>query len=1413
MPRIFLSHSGHDNRQAIALRQWLIEQNPPLADEIYLDLDPDTGIQGGERWKDALRQASSRCEAVICLLSPNWEASLECRTEYRFAEYLNKRIFTALIAPLTEDDPTREWQQIALLDDGATTPIDLHDGGEPVRFSSQGLYRLRQGIIGSGIAAESFAWPPPDDPLRAPYRGWEPLEGADAAIYFGRNAEILRGLDTLRRMRRTGAETLFVVLGPSGTGKSSFLRAGLLPRVSRDDREFVVLDIVRPQRNVLTGDTGLARAIYASRLRLALTEPSLGAIKRACNASDIGFLEGLLLEIQHAASARLLVEAGELPLPTLVLPVDQGEELFGPDAGIEAPRFLDVIAALVTAYGDNPRSGGLGLIVALTIRTDRYVSLQTAPQLAATQTVVFDELKPMPRTQFKEVITGPAERATQGGHPLAIEEALINRLLDDCIEGADTLPLLALTLSRLYEDYAVATPGANDSTLMLDHYESMGGMRSVVRSEINNLLSANPIGRAADLRSLRSAFIPWLATVNPENDQPVRRLARWTDLPEDSRPLIEKFVAGRLLVRDDREGEATVEVALESLLRQWDELAAWLSEERENLKAADSVENAALAWRANHRDDAWLLQGTRLVEAQTLAVESAFRDRLSRIRDYLGASQEREDSRVEAERQQREAKVVAAQKLAATETAAREQAEAHAAALRKRSRVLRAVLAVTLVVAIFAAAGFVAAAWAWRRAEAATRDAVALRLTAEGQAILAGINPGGDTRALREILAAPRISSAADQSAQLLAITSRRATLKIINQPSEVTSAVFDRGGQHIVSGSADSTVRRWKADTGQPIGEPLKGHTGQVNSVAFSPDGHRIASASDDRTIRIWNADTGEPIGQPLVGHSAEVRSVAFSPGGHMIVSGSQDATVRLWNADTGQPIGDPLTGHRDSVWSVAFNYDGSRIISASGDQTIRQWDTVSHLPIGEPLKGHDGAVRSAAFSPDGNRIVSASADRTVRLWNAHGGQQIGAPLRGHTDIVRSVAFSPDGHRIVSASRDKTVRLWNADTGNPIGDPLEGHTEPVSSAVFDLDGKRILSASDDQTARIWAGDPGQSVGTALTGHIGAVRSVAFSPDGHRIASASDDRTVRIWNADTGEPIDAPLKGHTDAVNTVAFSPDGHRIASGGDTDDETVRIWNADTGEPIGAPLKGHTDAVYSIAFSPDGHRIVSGSADHQLRLWNADTGQPIGNPLEGHDSVVRSVAFSPDGHRIVSGGDDHTVRVWDADTGKPIGDPLRHDNIVRSVAFSPDGHRIVSGGFDKALRLWDAETLAPVGALRTTDWVFSVVYGPGGDRLLTGSVDHSLRLWNTDTRQTMGPPLNQPGEVNSVAFSADGRRMVSGGSDNTVWVWPGPAVWPELLCDKLTANMSYRQWGQWVSKDFDYERVCKDLPVAPDG
>ena len=431
-----------------------------------------------------------------------------------------------------------------------------------------------------------------------------------------------------------------MILGPSGAGKSSFLRAGLLPRLRRDDRTFLPMGIVRPERAVLTGELGFAHAIHQLRTGLGLNQPMLGEIKNACLASDVERLRGWLQEARQAARTRLLDVAAEQPAPTLVLPVDQAEELFNADAGPEAARFLELLASLVEHGPGVDPGDGRGA-------DDPRRPLRAAadrPALAEVHSVVFDELKPMPPAGYAEVITGPARRATAAGRRLTIQPALVERLLAETAEGADALPLLALTMERLYRDFG------DDGDLSVAEYESMGGMAQVVQTEVDKLLAADPDQHQADLDTLHDAFIPWLATINPDSDQPMRRLAAWDALPDASHPLIQAMVDKRLLVKDTRDGQTVVEVALESLLRQWRELAAWLRDEAQDLKAADALERAAADWQASNRNESWLLEGTRLADAETLAAKPRFRDRLDPARDFLNASRTRGDDRIEAEK-------------------------------------------------------------------------------------------------------------------------------------------------------------------------------------------------------------------------------------------------------------------------------------------------------------------------------------------------------------------------------------------------------------------------------------------------------------------------------------------------------------------------------------------------------------------------------------------------------------------------------------------------------------------------------------------------------------------------------------------------------------------------------------------
>ena len=1416
MARIFLSHSSVDNAQAVGLRDWLATEG---WDDVFLDLDPNRGITAGERWERALNEAALRCEAVLFLVSHAWLSSDWCRKELTLAQKLDKRLFGVLIESFEPAELPAElsgtWQVVDLVSgrDHRLFRVTLprtHDECH-VTFSQEGLKRLRAGLVKAGLDPRFFEWPPETDPDRSPYRGLRPLEADDAGIFFGRDAPIFEALDQLRGLREDSLPRFLVILGASGAGKSSFLRAGLFARMKRYDRDFLPLPIVRPERAAISGDNGLLRALEVARTDARINLPRSKI--RAAIDGGAQTLRPVLRAFVEAATPETGDADSPAKPPALVISIDQGEELFRAEGHDQSQQLLNLLRELLDE--DDP-----ALIVVIAIRSDSYAQLQEAKALEEVRKVPFD-LGPMPQGSYAEVIKGPATRLEETTRRLKVDDGLVSVLLRDIEVGGakDALPLLSFTMERLYLE------NGGTGRLTVTDYRNLGGIAGSIEEAVEQALTADtdppvPIDRAARLALLRHGMIPWLADIDPDTGAPRRRVARRSEIPADSRALLRNLVEQRLLTTDiDKQtGERTIEPAHEALLRQWSLLEGWLTEDTELLAVLEGVKRASRDWAKENKSTAWLTHAAdRLAAAEDLRHRPDLAANLDETNhEYLAVCRTSENERLAAEKRQREAELEAARALAAAETQAREEAQAHAVVLRKRSRVLRAVLAATAVVAVIALIGgitavisFAQASTARNEAQGRFREATGLRLVAEAQGVLAGARPGGDARAFDELLASRSLTPTPDDGALFSAVVKRVTTRTIIATLARNLGVAFSPDGHRLASASANHTILLWDGDTGQPIGNPLAGHTEEVNGVAFSPDGHRLASAGDDNTIRVWDGDTGRPIDAPLTGHTNSVFGVAFSPDGHRLASGSADHTVRLWDADTGQPIGTPLTGHTNAVRGVAFSPDGHRLASASDDATVRLWDADTGQPIGAPLTGHTNSVHGVAFSPDGHRVASASDDATVRLWDADTGQPIGAPLTGHHNSVLGVAFSPDGHRLASGSGDATVRVWDADTGQPIGQPLTGHTNSVFGVAFSPDGRRLASASADATVRVWNV---AATDQPLTGHTADVYGVAFSPDGHRLASTSADKTIRLWDADTGQPIGAPLTGHTDKVNSVAFSPDGHRLASA--SKDHTIRLWDADTGRPIGAPLTGHTDWVYSVAFSPDGHRLASASLDGTVRLWDADTGQPIGKPLTGHTGQVYGVAFSPDGHRLASAGADETVRVWNADTGQPIGKPLTASNRVISVAFSPDGHRLASGSSDDTIRLWNADTGQPIGDALTghTATVASVAFSPDGHRLASASYDMTVRVWDAGTGRPIGDPLlGHKGAVSSVAFSPDGTRIVSGSDDHTLRLWPAVAS-PTDLCNKLTANMSHQQWRDWVSPHIHYIQVCPSLPVRAD-
>ena len=1141
---------------------------------------------------------------------------------------------------------------------------------------------------------------------RAPFRGLEAYEFEHAPIFFGQDEVLSRAMVQLVANAEAGSPFL-IVLGASGSGKSSLVKAGIVPKLFVPRRvtgqAFLRRVVFRPSdategedlfdalaRRLTTregeGD-GLAELIsseitlgdLAAHLREAGAEPSLPFRIALAGLATKARGEGRMLAYESAR---------------LVLVVDQLEELFTSErfSTDSRSRFVRLLAGLSRS--------GLVWIVA-TMRKDFWHRADETPELARlAQGQGRLELLPPSPPQLSQMIRRPAEAAGVAFevHPttgIPLNEAIAEEVARE--PGA--LPLLSYLLDQLYRADVVEVGGAS---LTYATHERLGRLEGAIAAKAEAVLA----GCAAEDRDALGSVLFSLVRVGAADGDIERAISRRVPLstfPPGSpqRRLVEALLApgARLLVSDaEREGNPTVRVAHEALITRWTRALDFVRGNAEALKVRRRIEERYALWRAladsgqpaSGRLSAWrpfaghqrgLLTELDLTDARRLLREH--RSEIDpRLANYI------ELSAIDDER------------------------------IRGRSfRILAIVAGVIAVLALIASGAALTARF---QVEQTLRAQSRLLVETASEHLKEGDVPGAQGIIL-EVLAGRHFgkmqyAAAINVFQEARAADRERAVL--FGHRGVVYAAAFSPDGRRILTASDDRTARIWDAATGAPLAV-LAGHGGPVYAAVFSPDGRRIVTASEDGTARLWDGATGATL-MVLAGHGGPVHAAAFSPDGRRIVTASEDRTARVWDAASGAQLA-ILSGHDGAVYDAAFAPDGRRIVTASGDKTARIWDAVTGAQL-SVLAGHTQTVAAAAFSPDGRRVVTASFDKTARIWDAASGAQL-AILTGHDDVVYAAAFSPDGRRIVTASFDKTARIWDAATGAQLAQ-LVGHAQTVRSAAFSPDGGRIVTASDDKTARVWdAAMAGQL--SVLAGHAAGLGSAAFSPDGRRIVTASNDKTARLWDSATGAQL-AVLAGHTDGLESAAFSADGRRIVTA--SWDKTARIWDAATDAQI-AILSGHLGAVTAASFSRDGRRIVTASWDKTARLWDGATYAQLA-VFRGHGGAVYAAAFSPDGRRIVTASDDKTARIWDAASGAQLAILSGHGASVESAAFSPDGRRIVTASDDKTARIWDAVSGAQLAVLAGHGaGVESAAFSPDGRRIVTASGDKTARIWDART------------------------------------------------------------------------------------
>jgi WD domain, G-beta repeat len=768
--------------------------------------------------------------------------------------------------------------------------------------------------------------------IDSPYRGLGAFEERDAAFFFGREAA---ARDVLERMSRcVGGPSLLVVSGVSGAGKSSLLRAGVLPRMRGAGIASVPGSPFWP---CLVFTPGRAPLANLAILVASLAGADASAVRNAVAADPAGFA----LTAQQAALAQ---SAGPTIDPQgrteqsrrLLIVVDQFEQLFTrcPDEE-QRQAFITALHAAATSR-HSPDQTPAALVV-LVVRADFEARCADYTQLAdAVQHRYL--VTSMTERQLRMAITGPAKKAGS-----RVDDDLVDVLLRDVrsrqpTASAGVLPLLSHALDQAWRS-------RTGDIISLADYERTGGIEEAVADSAQSAYDRLTPAQQAAAQQIFTRLTGTSSDGVDTADRAARAELTAGKSPaqaRDAEAVLEAFAAERLLTL----AADTVEISHEALLTAWPLLRdTWLAETHADRIVRTRLHNTAADWARHDRDPSYLYSGTLLATAS----DSAAR---------INADPSRHPPLGQTERDFLQA-----------------SSRAHHRRRRLRQGLIALLTAMVIGLTSAAVLAFLARQDAVHQRDVAVSDELANHSEALGDT---------DPRISRLLsVAAWRINPSSDARYAMLTAGALPGITILTGHTDQVLSVAFSPDGKTLASGSADHAVRLWDVATGDPIGDPLTGHTGRVWSVAFSPDGKTLASGSDDATVRLWDVATGRPIGSPLIDDIGGVLSVAFSRDGKTLASGGDDRTVRLWDVATGRPIGDPLTGHTGPVYSVAFSRDGKTLASSSLDATVRLWDVATGRPIGSPLTGHTGRVWSVAFSPDGKTLASSSDDDTVRLWN----------------------------------------------------------------------------------------------------------------------------------------------------------------------------------------------------------------------------------------------------------------------------------------------------------------------------------------------------------------------------------------------------------------------------------------------
>jgi WD40 repeat protein/serine/threonine protein kinase/DNA-binding SARP family transcriptional activator len=1120
-------------------------------------------------------------------------------------------------------------------------------------------------------------------PAENPYKGLRAFSESDAEHFFGRDALVDQLLSAVAEHR------LVAVVGPSGIGKSSVVKAGLVP------------------------------ALRKGALPVAVERPD--DLVEELARDELGI---------RRVAKRILPADSEL-----VLVVDQFEELFTLTTDEEVRRrFLDGLTALAT----DPHAP---VRVVVTLRADFLDHPLRYPEFGELLGAGMVTVAAPSEDELAEAIERPA--ATVG---VRFEPGLVSQIAADVHDQPGALPLLQYALTELFA-------ARTSDLLTLEGYRATGGVVGALgrrAEELHARLHA-PARRACRQVFLRLVTVDPAGQDTRRRVR--RRELRGLELEPDVLDAILGRYGEYRLLSFDREPVTrtpTVEVAHEAILGQWDRLRTWIDERREDLLLHRRLVEAVEEWHDSGSDPEYLPREGRLAQfeawadATDLALTAGERQFLAEARAAADAEARRRARRRRAILAGFAVLAAAASVLAAFALILRGQArdDARLQKARQLAASARANLELDPELSILLAL---------QSAETTRRhDGTVLRETEQAlhdalgaSRVLAAVPGVGRVTGIGHVSHfAPDGASfiAADTEGHTASLRDagtgkRLATLS--GHSGEVLAVGYSPKGDVVATGAADGTARLWSADTGEPL-RTLRAHDGAVLATRFDAAGGRLVTLGTDRAVRVWDVRSGRKL-QELIGvhrrtnaQAAWEEGVAFVGDDRIAVSpwasGNAPSPViaRIFDLSSGAKVGVIKHASGDAqAREIDVDPDGTLLAASNGDSALLELYRLSDGELLDTVEAHIGAVLDIEFARDGSVLATGGVDGAARVWEVRNGKlRELLAVAGHANPVGSVSLSGDATKLVTVGQiSQQARVWDVSpAGRGEALTLQGpQSGPIHPAVaFTPDGRRLVASSGlAGTVRVWNAKTGKELlvidarGRADAPAHGVI-GIDVSPDGSRIATAGADGSARVFDLESGDEL-LTVRGRHCArargcfVRRAVFSPDGTKIATTGA--DATVRIMTADSGREL-MVLRGHAPVgvgTYPVEWSADGERLFA-FGPSGLRVWDADSGRllmraPTGGPAFG-------AAWSPDGTQIVLA--EVNPGVWDAATGQKVR-TVRVGAPVGDVAFSRDGARLAMATVDgsSSTRIWDWPGDAEL--LKLTDGGFRIALSPDG-KLLAG-------------------------------------------------------------------------------------------------